>query len=114
MTNEKLQSLLNTTHTDLLISWGNDAATLRRLLKLLYAYDYHFVCRADFPTDVFTEELRNIFNAEFYKYYHGNSKPLLHVYYNPITGKNEIQFTNLTTMRTYPQYRNVKAKSYWG
>lgn len=114
MNNEKLQARLNTKYTDLLLSWGNDAATLRKLLKLLYAYDYHFVGRPDFDVNVPVDELRNTFNDAFFSYYHGNSKPLIHVFYNPINGKNEMQLTNLTTMRTYPQYRRVKATNYFG
>lgn len=114
MNNEKLQARLNTKYTDLLLSWGNDAATLRKLLKLLYAYGYHFVGITDFDVNVSVDELHNTFNSAFFSYYHGNSKPLIHVFYNPITGKNEMQLTNLTTMRTYPQYKSVKAANYFG
>lgn len=114
MNNEKLQARLNTKYTDLILSWGNDTATLRKLLKLLYAYGYHFVGRPDFDANVSVEELRNAFETAFFRCYHGNSKPLLHVFYNPITGKNEMQLTNLTNIRTYPQYRNVKVAIYCG
>jgi len=114
MNNAKLQARLNTKHTDLLLSWSNDYATLRKLLKLLYAYDYHFVGRGDFDADTSVDELRNAFETAFFRCYHGNSKPLLHVFYNPITKKNEMQLTNLTNIRTYPQYRNVKVQNYFG
>lgn len=114
MNNEKLQARLNTKDTDLLLSWGNDPATLMKLLKLLYAHNYHFVGRPDFDVNASVEELRKEFVVAFFRCYHGNSKPLLHVFYNPINGRNEMQLTNLTNIRTYPQYRNVKVISYCG
>lgn len=114
MNNAELQCRLNTKHTDLLLSWGNDYATLRKLLKLLYAYNYHFVGRGDFDADTSVDDLRNAVTTAFFNFYHGNSKPLLHVFYNPITGKNEMQLTNLTNIRTYPQYRKVKVNYYCG
>jgi hypothetical protein len=47
----------------------------------------------------------------FYRFAHGNAKPILHIFYNSITGKNDIEFTALTYLRTYPQYKNTKVHS---
>lgn len=38
----------------------------------------------------------------------------LHIFYNPLNGKNEIQFTNLTNIRSYPQYKNKQYYLYFG
>ena len=37
--------------------------------------------------------------------YHGNSKLILHLFYNNITGRNEMQYTTKTIIKTYPQYK---------
>ena len=44
------------------------------------------------------------------QWYHGNSKLLLHVYYNDINNKFEMQVTTLTTINSYPQYKNITSK----
>ena len=40
--------------------------------------------------------------------YHGNSKLILHLYYNTITGKKEMCSTTKSVLKSYPQYRNLK------
>lgn len=50
--------------------------------------------------------------VEAKKYYHGNSKLLLHVFLNSITNKIEMQFTTKSTLLSYPQYTNKTIKSY--
>ena len=42
------------------------------------------------------------------KWYRGNSKMLLHIFYNSITGKHEMQITTATIQKSYPQYRGKK------
>lgn len=42
------------------------------------------------------------------KFYHGNSKILLHLFRNEITGKYEMQATTKTIVRSYPQNKNKK------
>lgn len=45
---------------------------------------------------------------EMKKHFHGNSKIILHLYYNDITGKYEMQATTAAIQRTYPQYRGKR------
>lgn len=41
------------------------------------------------------------------KHYHGNSKPLLHLFYNDITGGYEMSVTTAAIEKTYPTINNV-------
>lgn len=41
------------------------------------------------------------------KRFHGNSKLLLHLFYNSITGKYEMQATTKSTELSYPQINKV-------
>lgn len=103
----EFQSRLNTKHTDIFIFW-NDTPTIQKALKLLYAYNYNFVCAPNLNTKTSCAELKQEMEKRFYKYAHGNAKPILHIFYNNITNKNDIEFTALTYIRTYPQYKNAK------
>ncbi|MDD5980143.1 MAG: hypothetical protein PUC23_03425 [bacterium] len=111
--NSKLQFMLNTPTTDILISW-NDTPTMRKLLTLLYAYGYNFVNKENYNINQSCEDLKTEIENDFYKWYHGNSKPILHIFYNHINGKNELQLTTKTIIRTYPQYKNKEIFTYFG
>jgi hypothetical protein len=113
MDNAKLQFRLNKPTTDILISW-NDTPTMKKLLTLLYAYGYNFVNKENFNINKSCEDLKREVEADFYKWYHGNSKPILHIFYNDINGRNELQFTTKSIIRTYPQYKNAKIYNYFG
>ena len=41
------------------------------------------------------------------KYYHGNSRLLLHLFYNDIINKYEMQATTATTEKSYPQNKKL-------
>ena len=45
--------------------------------------------------------------AKFKKYYHGNSKMILHFFYNNITKRNEFDIGTKTIYRSYPQYKKA-------
>lgn len=107
MTFSNFQSRLNTRHTDIFIEW-NDTPTMRKALNLLYAYNYHFVCASDLNTAQGCEQLKQDMEKLFYKYAHGNSKPILHIFYNSITEKNDLQLTCKSHAKSYPQYKNAK------
>ena len=52
----------------------------------------------DFPNgDLSFERAKSMF--------HRNSKLLLHLFHNDITGKDEMQVTTATIIKTYPQYK---------
>ena len=44
-------------------------------------------------------------------FYHGNSKLLLHLFYNEITGGREMRITTRATELTYPQIKRVWVQS---
>lgn len=44
---------------------------------------------------------------EVKKLYHGNSKLLMHLYFNDITGLYEMQVTTASVEKTYPQIKNL-------
>lgn len=46
--------------------------------------------------------------GEIKKNYHGNSKPLLHLFYNDITKCHEMQVTTATIAKSYPHIRNKR------
>jgi hypothetical protein len=75
-----------------------------RFNKITQAFLEHgYKWAADRPTYNFTFK-------EAKSCYHGNSKLLLDAFYNSITGKNEIQVTTKSVIRTYLQYKNTKIK----
>ena len=80
------QSKLNTQYTDIVIRW-NDTPTMHKALNLLYAYNYNFVCAPNLNTAQSCADLKKDMETFFYKYMHGNAKPLLHIFYNNITNK---------------------------
>ena len=99
------QSKLNTQYTDIVIRW-NDTPTMRKALNLLYAYNYNFVCAPNLNTAQSCADLKKDMEVHFYKYMHGNAKPLLHIFYNNITNKNDLRLTCETYLRSYPQYKS--------
>lgn len=113
MNNAALQFRLNKPTTDIFISW-NDTLTMKKLLTLLYAYGYNFVNKENFNVNQPCEDLKVEMENDFYKWYHKNSKPILHIFYNNINGKNELQMTTKTIINSYPQYKNVKVHCYVG
>lgn len=113
MNNKDLQFRLNKPTTDILISW-NDTPAMKKLLTLVYAYGYNFVNKENFNINQSCEELKVEMETAFYKWYHGNSKPILHIFYNSINGKNELQLATKSIIRTYPQYKNAKIYCYFG
>ena len=44
------------------------------------------------------------------KWYHGNSKLLLHMFYNDITRKYELSITTASVEKSYPQIKSVIAR----
>ena len=110
MTFSEFQGRLNTKNTDIFIVW-NDTPTIKKALILLYEYNYNFVCQDNLNTAQTCEQLKEDMEKRFYRSAHGNAKPILHIFYNSITGKNDIEFTALTYLRTYPQYKNTKIHS---
>lgn len=113
MTLAQLQARLNTRYTDIFIEY-TDTPTMRTLLILLYKYGYNFVNKPNFDTAKSCEELKTDIYTDFYKWYHGNSKPILHIFYNDINGKNELQFTTKSIVKTYPQYKTAKFHAIFG
>lgn len=65
-------------------------------------------CIHKLNTDQPLHELKAEMEKAFYSYYHGNSKPILHVFYNDINSKNEIKYGTETVIKTYPQYKKAK------
>ena len=85
MTFEELQSRLNTKTTDLFIDWySTTTPDMKKVLDLLYAYDYNFVARPNLNTNQTLADLKQDMQTAFYSFYHGNSRPLLHIFYNNI------------------------------
>jgi hypothetical protein len=109
----KFCEALNKTTTDILVSL-TDTPTTKKLLALLYKNGYNFVNKENFNIGLSCEELKKQIETDFYKWYHGNSKPVLHIFYNPINGRNVLQLTTKTIIKTYPQYKNAKIQNYFG
>ena len=61
-----------------------------------------YVWATDFPREPTFKECKG--------FYHGNSKLLMHTFFNDITGKNEMCVTTLSVMKTYPQYKGVNLR----
>lgn len=79
------------------------AEKMQGLLNTLKKSGY--VMASDFKKEIPTaQELL----TEFKKYNHGNSKMLLHLFYNSITGRKEISTGSATVYKSYPQYKNLK------
>lgn len=43
-------------------------------------------------------------------FYHGNSKLLIHTFFNDITRKNEMSAATLSVLKTYPQYKGINLR----
>ena len=104
---------LNKTTTDILVSL-TDTPTTKKLLSMLYKKGYNFIHGENYNIELPCDELKKQIETDFYRWYHGNSKPILHIFYNSITGKNELQLATRTVIRTYPQYKNAKIQNYFG
>lgn len=113
ITNTMLNDMLDKKDTDILIQW-DDTPTMKKLLQILYLKKYMFICGFYINLTCSCSDIKDQVYNYFYKFYHGNSKIYLHIFYNNITGKNEIQFTNLTNIKSYPQYKNKICYLYFG
>jgi hypothetical protein len=113
ITKKMLNDMLDKKDTDILIKW-DDTPTIKTLLKILYEKNYDFICGFHIDLENSCSDIKCQVEQYFYKFYHGNSNIYLHIFYNPINGKNEIQFTNLTNIKSYPQYKNKKYYLYFG
>ena len=113
MTNEELQFRLNRPTTDIFIFW-NDTPTMKQLLTLVYAYGYNFVNGENFSLNQSCESLKSEMESRFYSRYHGNSKPILHIYYNSLTKRNELQLTTQSVIKNHPQYKRAEIRCYFG
>ena len=112
ITEKELNLILDRCDTDILIGW-NDTPTMKKLLELLYSKNYMFICGFYVDLNQSCEDIKKQVYDYFYNFYHGNSAIYLHIFYNPITNKNEIQFTNATNFVSYPQYKNAKYHLYF-
>lgn len=108
-----LNDILDKYDTNIIIEW-NDTKTMMKLIQLLYIKKYSFVGGYYCNLTKSTEEIQEEIYKMFYQYYHKNSKIYLHIFYNNITGKNDIQFTNLVSFRSYPQLKNKPIYHYFG
>ena len=83
----------NTTgkHNDILLNVN----TLTQYNKAVEFARYYF--NASFPG----ENIVKYSFDRFKKHFHGNSKLLLHIFYNTITGKYDMQVTTRTIDKTY-------------
>ena len=98
--------------TDFFISW-NDTPTMRHLLKFLDDNNFKWLTLTQYNLRNCSKLKQQIYN-DFYKFYHGNSQILIHIFYNDINDKFEIQFSNITNAKTYPQYKKLKIYRYFG
>lgn len=109
---EKIRDKMN---VDIHIDFCGDFPTLKRLLYILYNNDYNFVGeKKRYDIEKPTDELRYEILYDWRFYFHGNSKPILHAFYNNITRKNELQWTTRSIAKTYPQYKNLKVYYFFG
>ena len=113
MNKAELLNTINKETTDIFIEW-NDTPSMKVLLTILYSYGYNFVNKENFNINQSCENLKIEMENDFYKWYHGNSKPILHIFYNDINGKNELQLTTKAIIKTYPQYKKLKTHLYFG
>ena len=60
------------------------------------------VWATDFPREPTFEECK--------RFYHGNSKLLIHTFFNDITNKSEMSITTLSVLKTYPQYKGINLR----
>lgn len=88
---------------DFFLSVGNDIVKIQNILTAAEADG--FVMSSDFDKKI---PSANKLLDDFRKYNHGNSKLVLHFFYNTITGRKEISYGTKTIYRSYPQYRNAK------
>lgn len=87
---------------EVFVDHNND---LDKIQQTLTAFEkVGFVMASDFSKKIPTaKELYK----EFRKYNHGNSKIILHLYHNSITGKDEISYGTKKSFQSYPQYKNI-------
>ena len=113
MTYAELQFSLNKPTTNVFVSW-NDTPTMKSLLTLVYAYGYNFINGENFSIDQTCEAMKNEMESRFYSRYHGNSKPVLHIYYNSLNKRNELQLTTQSLIKNHPEYKRSKIHAYFG
>lgn len=89
-------------HNDLFISF-NDRATENDLLTIAYKMGFSF-------PNGWRPSAYDAWDY-FDKYAHGNAKPILHFFFNSITGKNEINLTYREVIKSYPQYKSFTVYS---
>ena len=80
----------------------NDIVTYVLALTAAHTSAYKF----RFPNNIIPsfEEAKN--------YYHKNSKLLLHLFYNEITGKHEMQLTTKAVSLSYPQNKKINVRGF--
>jgi hypothetical protein len=61
-----------------------------------------YVWATDFPREPTFEECK--------RFYHGNSKLLIHAFFNDITDKHEMSATTISVLKTYPQYKGINLR----
>ena len=114
MTIKELESKLNKKDTNIFIDWySTGTPDMKNVLGLLYKNNYNFVCRPNLNINQPLTDLKQDMETAFFSFYHGNSRPILHVFYNNINGKNEIQYTTASVIKTYPQHKNAKIHLIW-
>lgn len=85
------------------IDFSNDLEKMQDMLKA--AEEDGFVMANDFNKTIPTA--RELYE-EFKKNYHGNSKMILHFFYNNIINRKEISYGTRSVYKTYPQFKNIQ------
>lgn len=88
---------------DIFLDYNNDLKKMQEVLNS--AKNDGFIMGNDFNKEIPSAEK---LYEEFRKYYHGNSKMILHFYYNHITNRKEVSYGTRSVYRSYPQYKNIK------
>lgn len=88
---------------DIFLDCNSNIDTIDYMLTL--ARKEGFASASDFEKEIPTAA--ELF-TKFKKYYHGNSKMILHFFYNNITKRKEFEIGTKTIYRSYPQYKNAK------
>lgn len=84
----------------------NDRPTMNCLLNWLYEQG------ANFPNNIKMDawQVWEYFDT----YAHKSAKPILHIFFNHITNKTELQLTYRAQILSYPQYKNFKVTYFNG
>ena len=84
----------------------NDRQTMDYLLNWFYEQG------ASFPNNIKMDSWQAW--GYFDTYAHKSAKPILHIFFNHITNKTELQLTYKTQILSYPQYKNFKVTYFNG